>query len=208
MHPPSCATLRARAVLLWTGVSALGAGLVAAAGPLVRDLLRAPGGDFAEVFVRCCAAVAVVAATVIWAATTDVVLAVLRSPSPVGRRVGPLRAFLLTICGVAILGTAAPASATPPAGPEDPPGAADVAGLPLPDRTVGGPSGQQPPGAATVRVRAGDSLWSVADRALGPAATETEVAAYWRRLVALNRPVLGATPDIVHPGQRLDLPPR
>ena len=39
-------------------------------------------------------------------------------------------------------------------------------------------------------VRAGDNLWSIASERLGAGASDAQVASYWRRLVAVNRPTL------------------
>ena len=59
---------------------------------------------------------------------------------------------------------------------------------------------------AELVVRAGDSLWTLASRQLGPGASATEIAAAWPRLYAANRAVIGTDPDLIHPGQRL-VPP-
>jgi nucleoid-associated protein YgaU len=59
----------------------------------------------------------------------------------------------------------------------------------------------------TVRVRPGDSLWLIAERALGPGATDARVAAYWPRIRARNAAVIGDDPDLIRPDQRLQLPP-
>jgi nucleoid-associated protein YgaU len=55
-------------------------------------------------------------------------------------------------------------------------------------------------------VVAGDSLWRIAQRALGPDATDQEVAAEWPRWYAANADVIGADPDLVVPGQVLRTP--
>ncbi|MBV9290883.1 MAG: LysM peptidoglycan-binding domain-containing protein [Frankiales bacterium] len=60
--------------------------------------------------------------------------------------------------------------------------------------------------AASVVVRPGDSLWTIAARRLGRRATPTAVAASWPRWWATNRSVIGANPDLIHPGQRLTPP--
>ncbi|WP_308221480.1 hypothetical protein [Kocuria flava] len=57
-----------------------------------------------------------------------------------------------------------------------------------------------------VTVRRGDSLWSLAAAALGPGATDAEIARAWPRWHALNRAVLGDDPDRLLPGQRLEVP--
>lgn len=57
-----------------------------------------------------------------------------------------------------------------------------------------------------VVVRRGDSLWSIAARHLGPAATDAEIALDWPRWFTANRTTLGPDPDRLHPGQRLRPP--
>jgi len=51
-------------------------------------------------------------------------------------------------------------------------------------------------------VRPGDSLWSIA-RA-HPAGDDVDLR--WRAIWAANRDVVGADPDLIHPGQALRLP--
>jgi nucleoid-associated protein YgaU len=58
-----------------------------------------------------------------------------------------------------------------------------------------------------VTVRSGDSLWSIAAAALGPFATDADIAREWPRLYAGNRDVIGANPHFLRPGQVLLLPP-
>jgi len=66
--------------------------------------------------------------------------------------------------------------------------------------------------ARTVVVGRGDNLWEIARREvsnrLGRAATATETDPYWRVLVEINRPRLvdAAVPDLIYPGQVLQLP--
>ncbi|WP_088320933.1 LysM peptidoglycan-binding domain-containing protein [Kineosporia sp. R_H_3] len=59
---------------------------------------------------------------------------------------------------------------------------------------------------AEVVVRAGDTLWTIVERHLGPHATAAEVAAEWPRWHATNRAVLGDDPDRLLPGQVLQPP--
>lgn len=63
------------------------------------------------------------------------------------------------------------------------------------------------PGREVV-VRAGDTLWDLAARALGPDAEPAQVDRAWRRWYAANRAVIGPDPDLLHPGQRLRAPGR
>jgi len=74
-----------------------------------------------------------------------------------------------------------------------------------------------PPTAAVVAttwtVAPGESFWSIAEEVLADAwgrpATDAEVDPYWRTLVERNRARLADPddPDLLHPGQVLDLPP-
>lgn len=57
-----------------------------------------------------------------------------------------------------------------------------------------------------VVVHRGDTLWDIAARRLGPAASDALVAAEWPRWYAANRAVIGADPDQLQPGQRLRPP--
>jgi resuscitation-promoting factor RpfA len=79
---------------------------------------------------------------------------------------------------------------------------------PATDRTS--PDGTRGSGDAaaprTVVVRAGDSLWTIAAAALGPAASAAEVAEAWPAWYEENRDVIGADPDLVQVGQVLVTP--
>lgn len=57
-----------------------------------------------------------------------------------------------------------------------------------------------------VVVQRGDSLWSIAARALGPGATDLEIADAWPRWHAANRELVGDDPDLIQPGTRLRAP--
>lgn len=61
--------------------------------------------------------------------------------------------------------------------------------------------------ATTVVVRPGDCLWTIAATALGPSASNAEIAAEWPRWYAANRHVIGADPDLLLPGTPLRIPP-
>lgn len=58
-----------------------------------------------------------------------------------------------------------------------------------------------------VVVQPGDSLWAIAARDLGPAASPKHVAQAWPRWWAANRAVVGNDPQLIHPGMRLSAPP-
>ena len=61
--------------------------------------------------------------------------------------------------------------------------------------------------AGAVVVAAGDSLWLIAARRLGPGASPADVAAETHRWYAANVAVIGANPDLLRPGQVLAAPP-
>ena len=57
-----------------------------------------------------------------------------------------------------------------------------------------------------VVVRAGDSLWQIAQEHLAPAASPAQIAAAWPDWYAANRAVVGADPNLIRPGQVLARP--
>ncbi|QDW64123.1 LysM peptidoglycan-binding domain-containing protein [Oerskovia sp. KBS0722] len=58
----------------------------------------------------------------------------------------------------------------------------------------------------SVVVLRGDSLWSLAERALGGGATDAQIAAEWQSWYAANTEVIGQDPDLIRPGQVLQAP--
>lgn len=123
------------------------------------------------------------------------------------------RAAVVTALGLSVgTTTVGPALAdSGHAAPGAAPGVASLTGLPLPDRAVGaGPATPAAPAGAVPRprevvVRPGDSLWSIAEGLLGPAADDAEVTAAWHRLHHANRSRVG-DPDLILPGQHLVVP--
>lgn len=173
-----------RCAVVWSGVT-----LVAAL--VGRWLLTAPAGSgFEALLLRTCALALGACTMWAWLATTAIVLDALRR-RPRARRGVPevLRRLVLAGCGVALTAAASPALATP--GPV----------------LLGGPIVVVPtapdPG---VVVRAGDTLWSLASEHLPAGATDAQVAAAWHRIYRHNRAVIGPDPDLLHPGQHLELP--
>jgi nucleoid-associated protein YgaU len=61
-------------------------------------------------------------------------------------------------------------------------------------------------GEVGIVVQRGDSLWSIAARHLGPAATTAQIDAEWHRWFATNRPVIGDDANAIKPGQVLRPP--
>lgn len=100
----------------------------------------------------------------------------------------------------------------PPAGAEaDRPQRRGIDGLALPDRPTTPdqkPRAREPPPvSAWVEVLPGDSLWEISRRALPAGSSPGSIADLTRRLHAHNRSTVGADPDLIHPGQRLRVPP-
>jgi len=58
----------------------------------------------------------------------------------------------------------------------------------------------------TIVVQAGDTLWGLAARHLGPDADDAAIAALWPRWYAANVSVIGPDPDVLQPGQVLVVP--
>lgn len=203
---------RLRCLLVWAATTVGVALVVAWCAPDLPSAALADAG-FERVLVALCAAALVACAAWWWLVTTVVVLEAWRAAPARSLPVVPraARRWVLAACGVALVGAGAvPASATPGRVHEDdhPRVRAVIAGLPLPERPLGGlhvrPAEQ--PGRVVV-VAPGDTLWGLAAAALGPGATDAEVTAEWHRIHGLNRAVVGADPDLIRPGQRLVLPP-
>ncbi len=79
------------------------------------------------------------------------------------------------------------------------------------DQFAAPPGGQAANGANSedakmVVVRAGDSLWTLAARQLGPFATDAEIARQWPLWFQVNRAVIGGDPALILPGQILQSP--
>lgn len=198
---------RLRATAVWLVATGALAALVVATGPTARRAVAESltaglaSRPFDALLVQGCAVLALPAAGWLWLLTTLVVLEALGAgPREAPGVPGVLRRAVLVACGVAVIGASGPARADP-----------DVAGLPLPDRATGEATLTwlaEASATRTVVVRPGDSLWSIATADLPPSAGADEVAAYWHRIYRLNRAVVGADPDLIHPHQRLLLPPR
>ena len=61
--------------------------------------------------------------------------------------------------------------------------------------------------AGVVVVVPGDTLWDLAAARLPTDATNAQIAATWHAWYDLNAAVIGADPDLLHPGQVLQVPP-
>lgn len=64
----------------------------------------------------------------------------------------------------------------------------------------------EPAQPATYIVQPGDSLWAIAAAHLGTGASDQEIAAEWPSWYTENITVIGADPDIIHPGMVLTIP--
>jgi nucleoid-associated protein YgaU len=199
-------------------VGAVGADLDAARTAALGGTLEEQ--PFDRLLVWACATSAAAAATWLWVLTTVVVLEGAGRRERSRRVPDVVRRVVLLACGVAVVSTSGPALAGSAALPAEHDGRSGtgIQGLPLPDRATGGATlawlaeatvavRRVDDGAARVAlVRPGDSLWSIAAADLPPTAGDGAVAAHWRRIYDLNRVVIGPDPDLIHPGQRLELP--
>lgn len=55
-------------------------------------------------------------------------------------------------------------------------------------------------------VQRGESLWRIASAALGPHASDSEIARAWPQIYAANKPLIGSDPGLIFAGQRLTIP--
>ena len=210
-----------RCVVVWSAVTAA---VVAAACWVAGDLVApAAGPGFEALLVRSCELAVAACGAWLWVLTTVVTLDALRGRPHRERRGVPrgVRRAVLGACGVALAGAAVSApSYAAEHGPTRP--RSVLAGLPLPDRATAltqlaavyasvhhrhepGETAAAPPHRHVV-VRAGDTLWGLAEQTLPAGAGGAAVAERWHRLYALNRAVIGTDPDLIVPGQRLLLP--
>jgi len=64
--------------------------------------------------------------------------------------------------------------------------------------------------AAAHVVQPGDSLWRIAERILadrhGGVPVGAEIARFWPRIYETNRALIGANPNLILPGQQLEIP--
>jgi nucleoid-associated protein YgaU len=74
---------------------------------------------------------------------------------------------------------------------------------PAPNETGG--TRTTPPGTEVV-VRPGDSLWLIAARRIGLQPSAAQVAAAWPQWYATNRDTIGDDPNLIRPGQVLQVP--
>jgi nucleoid-associated protein YgaU len=188
-----------RPLAVWVLVSAV-AVTACGAVPATWAGARAASGttSVADLFVATCATVLALALTWLWLVATTTVAGLLTGRVRTG---GATRRVVLVACGVAVVaGTSVPALAS------DGDGRELLAGLALPERAVAAVHHARRPAApaavATYVVRPGDSLSSIALAHPGTGSLEERWRAIWRA----NRAVVGDDPDLIHPGQVLNLP--
>lgn len=133
----------------------------------------------------------------------------LPSPYPaLGEPAGPVRLAAPTSPLPRIASPAAPTTTPPtPSVPTTPTVRPAPTAPPARPATATKPT----PGAAEVVVVPGDSLWTIAARALatrdaGRSIGAASIAAEWPRWWAANRAAIGADPDLLIPGERLRPP--
>jgi hypothetical protein len=202
-HSAAWRPLRAVAVLVLTAGS--GPALAVAAWPLLADSPAHAGPTtLADLVASACAALALVA----WAWLSLGVCACWRSTRQ-GARVPPAWAPRLAhLLVAAALGVTLPTFGAT-ASPSTPSTIDLLDGLPIPDRAVGTRASRPPAlthDARTVRVRAGDCLWDLAEARLPGTASPQEVERAWRSLYRANRARVGPDPDLLRPGTALVLP--
>lgn len=215
---------RGRCLAVWAATTGAAVALARLALPDLRTVGaalatgRAADLRFDELLLGCCSLAALACAAWLWLLTTLVAAGAARGADGTSVRgaPAPLRRVLLAACGAAIAGgVAGPAVAVPTQIHEDgSTGAAVVTGLPLPERAAATTSARPARGAPgaradrTVVVRAGDSLWSLAEADLSPGAGDARITARWRQIYLRNRAVVGSDPDLIRPHQQLRLPHR
>lgn len=203
---------RARCLAVWlVGTAGCLLALAWAAPDLRADGLGA--ASFDTLVVRLSAAAVAACAAWAWLVTSVVV-----GQALAGRPRGPVpgvpawaRAAVLLACGLALTGAGGAAHADDRTARASADHGPTLDGLPFPDRAVGAvPARVRPVPAGTARVHVvqpGDTLWDLAVADLGTRAGSAAVTARWQRIHALNRAVVGADPDLIHPGQQLRMPP-
>ncbi len=218
-----------RCVTVWAGVTA---GTVALLAWLATTTTRPGGSDVVGWLTTGCTVAGAGCVAWLWLLTTLLVSDALRGRPR--RRAGVpavVRRLVLAGCGLTLAGggavlVAVPAQASGPAADHTARPAASqtlLVGLPLPDRTTSttawlaqlgrhAASHRSESAQPSVVVAPGDTLWAIAERSLpdSPGALdhldELDIERRWRAIYRANREVIGTDPDLIVPGQRLDLP--
>jgi hypothetical protein len=189
------------------------AGLFLAGFPFATFSLNAtPGPDRA--LVQLAAITWVIVTSWLWVRTIRMATLIFRPQGVSQSDLDRHPRWLTSLCGLGLL-MAGPAQAAP-----DHPNPASVStllaldGLPIPEvptTAAGNPNAHLPRSTThkghTVVVRPGDSLWAIADRALGKSDL-AKLMAYVDALYKHNQAVIGTNPHLLFPGQVLQLPER
>lgn len=189
-----------RCLLLWSVLSGTAVVLLLLArGELARahhQLAAAGGAAFAPALGLVAIAALAISVTWLWwvmtAATVEALHGVHRVDPPGAR--GVVRRLVLAGCGVALAASVAPAHADDLRG---------VAGQPPQPLVV--PAAVATPMGEHV-VDPGESLWAITAGRLGAGASDAEIDHGWRALWRANGETVGSDPDLIEPGQRLELP--
>lgn len=114
-------------------------------------------------------------------------------------------AAIVTLVGVIYFSpsmTATPMTATRPASGVA--GAESGSGVRMPLRP---PSDSTTKADLTVEVQRGDHMWRISARHVSEIDPGREIAAYWRRVVDVNTPIIrSGDPDLIYPGEQILLP--
>ncbi|PFG37637.1 LysM domain-containing protein [Flavimobilis soli] len=124
------------------------------------------------------------------------------SASAAPQRAGATLATTRTLTGAQSSKTAPAPTSTAPQRPSRASASDAAPATKKPQRAAKTPS--QP--RQTVTVRAGDTLWALASQALGPRATDAQIAHEWPRWHDANRALLGDDPHLIRPGDTLTVP--
>jgi nucleoid-associated protein YgaU len=207
-----------RSASVWTGATVVAMALLGWLRP--DQAVAARPGDLEQALAQGAALTAAACVVWLWCVATLAVAEAVELRSPGSTRRSPVARLVLIACGVALSGAAVvPANADPVAAGRHERSAVDaLAGLPLPERPTGSdqPSGPdrnrhshlttETGARASITVRSGDSLWSLARQQLPPGVGDAAIDALWRRIHDANLDVIGPDPDRLRPGQRLVLP--
>lgn len=166
-----------------------------------REVVIAPAGQstFAPVLVAVATLALGVSAAWLWCVTTAATLEAFHGVHRVelpGLR-GAVRRVVLAGCGVAVAATVAPAHADE---------VRHVSGQP-PEPLTAAVSAPAP--GRTHVIAPGDTLWEISEARLGQAGatpSTAEVDQAWRGLWHANEAAIGADPDRILSGQRLEIP--
>jgi hypothetical protein len=186
------------------------------------------GRPFDELLTALCAAALLCCATWTLVVVTLAAVEAIADAATRGRsqvfRVGTwlcpdhVRRMLLAGCGIALAtGLAAPAASADTGRAVGAPATAEpaIGGLRLPDRPASSPVGSsrtttpvspRTPATGLVSVAEGDSLWSIAEQALGGHPSNAETTAAWFAVYHANLNRIGNDPDLIFPGTALQIP--